>query len=107
MEVFPKYFRRLLQQNASTIFPSLGRSSESSQTYHLLVEQVQKIRHDVQQADKIKEAIDTTEGDLFKDFDLSGFLDHFKLDPLSRFAQALALKDASKPDLRSKGKNSF
>lgn len=107
MEVFPKYFRRLVQQNASAIFPTPGRSAEPSSTYHLLVEQMQKIRRDVQQADKIKEALDTTEGDLFRYFDLSGFLDHFKLDPVSRFAQALALKDASKPEMRTKGELYF
>lgn len=103
MEVFSKYFRRLLQGNYAQIFPPAGRPAEPSSTYHLLVGEMQKLRHDPQQAEKIAESIDTTEGDLFRDFDLSGFLDHFKLDAISRFSLSLALKDASKPDLRSKG----
>ena len=103
MELFSKYFRRLLQGNHAQIFSPTGRPAEPSSPYHLLVGEMQRLRHDPQQAEKIAESIDTTEGDLFRDFDLSGFMDHFKLDAISRFSLSLALKDASKPDLRSKG----
>ncbi|KAJ9664960.1 CCR4-NOT core subunit cdc39 [Coniosporium apollinis] len=102
MDVFSKYFRRLLSNNAAQIFPGAGRSSDASGSYRLLVEEMQKITTDTQQAYKIAESIDGPEADLFKDFDLSTFMDHFKLDPLARTALALALKTASKPDLRMK-----
>jgi CCR4-NOT transcription complex subunit 1 len=103
MEVFSKYFRRLLQGNASQIFPSAGKSAEPAPTYTLLVDEMQKLRHDPQQAQKIAESIDTNEVDLYRDFDVSGFVEHFKLAPIARFSLALSLKDASKTDLRSKG----
>ena len=103
MEVFSKYFRRLLQGNATQIFSSTGKPADPAPTYTLLVDEMQKLRQDPQQAQKIAEAIDTNEGDLYRDFDLSTFMDHFKLDPIARFSLALALKDASKADLRSKG----
>ncbi|OCK78418.1 Not1-domain-containing protein [Lepidopterella palustris CBS 459.81] len=102
MEVFSKYFRRLLQGNAGQIFPGAGRSSENSGSYSLLVSEMQKIRHDPQQASKIAESVDTPEGDLFRDFDLSTFMSHFKLDPVAKTTLALAFKNASKPDLRTK-----
>lgn len=103
MEVYTKFFRRLLQSNASQIFPGFGRSSESSGSYNLLVGEVQKLTQDPDQAYKIAESIDTSENDVFRDFDLSRFMDHFHLDPLAKTALALACKKASKPDLRNKG----
>jgi CCR4-NOT transcription complex subunit 1 len=103
MEVYTKYFRRLLQGSAGQIFPGASRSSENSGSYSLLVTEVQKIRHDPHQAFKIAESVDTPEGDLFRDFDLSTFLAHFKLDPVSKTMLALAFKSASKSDLRTKG----
>ncbi|KAL2677919.1 CCR4-Not complex component, Not1-domain-containing protein [Phyllosticta citricarpa] len=109
MEVFSKYFRRLLQGNASQIFPGSAKSSDNTGSYPLLVGEMQKITQDPQQAYKIAESIDTTEGDLYRDFDLSTFMEHFKLDPVGKTTLALACKTTSKPDLRTKGKilNSF
>ena len=60
---------------------------------------------DMDQAQKIAETVDMSEGDIFRDFDLSTFLDHFKLDPLAKVALALAFKMATKSDLRAKGKS--
>jgi CCR4-NOT transcription complex subunit 1 len=65
---------------------------------------MQKVSQDVEQAQKIAETVDTSEGDIFRDFDLSTFLDHFKLDPLLKVSLALAFKMANKSDLRAKGK---
>ena len=104
MEVFSKYFRRLLQGNASQIFPGSAKSTDTSGSYPLLMGEMQKITQDPQQAYKIAEAIDTTEGDLYRDFDLSTFMEHFKLDPVGKTILALACKTTSKPDLRTKGK---
>ncbi|KAL1390585.1 CCR4-Not complex component, Not1-domain-containing protein [Phyllosticta capitalensis] len=90
MEVFSKYFRRLLQGNASQIFPGSAKSTDTSGSYPLLMGEMQKITQDPQQAYKIAEAIDTTEGDLYRDFDLSTFMEHFKLDPVGKTILALA-----------------
>lgn len=106
MEVFPQYFRRLLQNNAAAIFPGSARQSADTGTagnYQLLLQEMQKITIEAHQASKIAEALDTNEGDLFRDFDLYALVDHFRLDPLARVTLALACKKASKADLRSKG----
>ena len=107
MEVFSKYFRRLLQGNSAHIFNNSGRMVDSAGSYQILVSEMHKITQDPQQAYKIAESIDVQEGDLFKDFDLSTFMDHFKLDPFSKTTLGLAVKSASKPDLRTKGKETF
>jgi CCR4-NOT transcription complex subunit 1 len=104
MEVFSKYFRRLLTGNAPQIFPGVNKSVENAGNYPLLVQEVQKVSSDIEQAQKIAETVDTSEGDIFRDFDLSTFLDHFRLDPIVKVALALAFKMTNKSDLRAKGK---
>jgi CCR4-NOT transcription complex subunit 1 len=106
MEVFPQYFRRLLQNNAAAIFPGSARQSTDTATagnYQLLVQEMHKIPTEAQQASKIAEALDTSEGDLFRDLDLFVLVEHFRLDPLAKVTLALACRKASKADLRSKG----
>ncbi|KAL4810425.1 CCR4-Not complex component, Not1-domain-containing protein [Aspergillus unguis] len=102
MEVFSKYFRRLLTGNAPQIFPGLNKSVENAGNYPLLVQEMQKVSQDIEQAQKIAETVDASEGDIFRDFDLSTFLDHFKLDPIVKVALALTFKTANKSDLRVK-----
>ena len=102
MEVFTKYFRRLLQTNSGQIFSS-GRPADRNASYDLILSEIQKLRQDPEQASKIAEAIDTTEGELFRDFDLSTFMAHFKLDPIAKGQLSIALKSANKADLRTKG----
>lgn len=105
MDVYTKYFRRLLQSNGAQVFPGQSRSADNTNAanYPLLQSEVQKITQDPTQASKIAEACDTSEGDIFRDFDLSTFMDHFKLDPVAKTLLALAFKSASKADLRTKG----
>ena len=76
---------------------------ENAGNYPLLVQEMQKVSQDVDQAQKIAETIDSSEGDIFRDFDLSTFLDHFKLDAIVKVSIALAFKFASRSDLRAKG----
>jgi CCR4-NOT transcription complex subunit 1 len=105
MEVFSKYFRRLLTQNASQIFggSSGGGIANSAGTYDLLLSEVQKVRQEPEQATKIAESLDTPEGEVFRDFDVSTFMERCKLDSVSKCMLALALKSASKSDLKTKG----
>lgn len=108
MEVFPQFFRRLLQNNAAAIFPGSGRQDTATAgNYQLLVQEMQKITIEAPQATKIAEALDTSDGDLFRDFDLYTFMDHFRLDPVARVTLALACRKVSKADLRSKGRLPF
>ncbi|KAK2749269.1 hypothetical protein FQN55_003591 [Onygenales sp. PD_40] len=102
MEVFSKYFRRLLSGNAPQIFPGVNKMVENAGNYPLLVQEVQKVSQDPDQAQKIADTVDTSDSDIFRDFDLSTFLDHFKLDPIAKVALTLAFKNVSKADLRTK-----
>lgn len=103
MEVFQKYFTRLVVGNAGQIFPSLNRPVANPSNYSILVNEVKKISQDVEQAGKIAESIETANEDIFRDFDLSSFMDHFKLDALEKTILALAFKKASRSDLKTKG----
>ncbi|KAF2730810.1 Not1-domain-containing protein [Polyplosphaeria fusca] len=102
MEVFLKYFRRLVLSNAGQIFPSSGRPADANGSYQMLVTEMQKLQKDPEQAAKIAESLDSTEGDLFRDFDLSIFLSHFQLDVSAKAMLALACRATSNRDLRSK-----
>lgn len=104
MEVFSQYFRRLLQSNASHIFSASARPNDGAGgTYQLLVNEMQKLATDSDQAAKIAESLDTPDGELLKDFDLSALMDHFRLNSILRVSLALACKYVSKPDLKAKG----
>jgi len=107
MEVFQKYFSRLVVDNAPRIFPSSNRPVNNSANYNLLVVELRKVSTDVAQAGKIAESIETANEDLFRDFDLSTFMEHFKLDALEKTILALAFKTGSRSDLKTKGSCSF
>ncbi|KAL8805792.1 MAG: hypothetical protein Q9182_001704, partial [Xanthomendoza sp. 2 TL-2023] len=102
MEVFAKYFRRLLSGNSPQIFPGISRNVENPGNYQLLVQEMEKITQDPTQASKIAEIIDTSEGDIYRDFDLATFMEHFKLDPLATTMLASAFLHVSKTDLNTK-----
>ncbi|KIN02112.1 hypothetical protein OIDMADRAFT_121717 [Oidiodendron maius Zn] len=102
MEVFQKYFSRLVVGNAPQIFPGINRSVANSGNYQILVNEVRKVSRDVDQAGKIAESIETANDDLFRDFDLSTFMEHFKLDALEKTVLALAFKTSSRQDLKTK-----
>ena len=102
MDVFTKYFRRLILSNAAQIWHNAR--PDSSGSYSILLGEVQKVSTDPQQAAKIVEAVEfgDKEGDIFKDFDMSTFMDHFQLKTIGKFALASAFKKSSKPDQRAK-----
>lgn len=103
MEVFQKYFSRLVVGNAPTIFPGINRPVANSGNYQILVAEVRKVAQDVEQAGRIAESIETANEDIFRDFDLSTFMEHFKMDPLEKTILALAFKAGSRSDLKTKG----
>ena len=104
IEIFAKYFRRLLVGNSPQIFPGINRNVENPGNYQLLVQEIEKASQDTEQAKKIAEIIDTSEGDIFRDFDLAVFLNHFKLNPVPKTILASAFTGIARPDLRTKGK---
>lgn len=104
MDVFTKYFARLVAANASQIFPGLNRPVANPGNYHLLAAEMKKLSREFPQARKIAESIETGTEDIFRDFDLSGFMEHFQLDALEKTLLALAFKLGTRTDLKTKGK---
>ena len=103
MEVYQKFFSRLVVGNAPQIFPGISRPVANPGNYHLLVAELKKVAEDVNQAGKIADAIETANEDIFRDFDLSTFMEHFKLDALEKTILALAFKTGTRSDLKTKG----
>ncbi|KAK1840088.1 ccr4-not transcription complex subunit [Colletotrichum chrysophilum] len=101
MEVFAKYFTRLVAAHAAHIFHGQPRPGGNG-NFHLLVNEMKKISHDVNQANKIAESIETGTEDIFRDFDMSTFMEAFKLDALEKTILALAFKMGSRSDLKTK-----
>ncbi|KAF3937953.1 hypothetical protein ABW19_dt0202637 [Dactylella cylindrospora] len=102
MEVYTKLIRRLITGNAPAIFPNINRQVENPYNYRLLAEEVQKASENTSLAKDFAEAIAGNDADLFKDFDLAGFMRHFNLDALGRSVFALGFKSSPKQDLRTK-----
>lgn len=101
MEVYSKYFRRLVSGNATQIFSDAKEIDNGS--YPILQEEMQKVLRDASQAPRIAETLDTSEGDVFKDFDLVKFIEHFRLDPIAECLLAAAFRSSNRQDLRQKG----
>jgi CCR4-NOT transcription complex subunit 1 len=110
MDVFTKYFARLVAANAPQIFPSLNRSGAANMqgsnpgNHHILKAEMRKLSREFPQARKIAESIETGSEDIFRDFDLSTFMEHFQLDALGKTVLALAFKLGPRSDLKTKGK---
>jgi hypothetical protein len=103
MDVALYTLRKLIKQHASRIFSS-DNAPDTAGSWTVLANEVEAIRTKPDQAKKIADAIDLNEGEPFRDFDLSTFMERFKLDPVAKCMLALALKNATKTDLKTKGK---
>jgi len=103
MDVLAYTVRKLIRQHSSRIFGS-DTSSDPAGSWTVLSNEIDAIRQKPDQAKKIADAIDINEGEPFRDFDLSTFMERFKMDPVSKSMLALSLKSASKSDLKTKGK---
>lgn len=104
MEVFSKYFRRLVTGNASQIFSTgFAKNSENAGNYPILAEEMRKVIRDPSQALKIAESIDGGDAEVFRDFDLATFIEHFRLSSTSQCLLALAFMDSSKGELQVRG----
>jgi len=83
---------------------SSSRNVDNAGSYPLLVAEVQKVTQDPTRAALIAESVDLGDGDIFRDFDLSTFMEHFKMNPFVKVALASAFKKTTKSDLRMKGR---
>lgn len=104
MELFDTYFRRLLHNSWSLIFPGDGRPGASNtESYQLLSQELQKLSTDPQQADKVAQALDSSEA---PEFSYTAFLDHFQLGPIPKTALLLASRSVAKSEQSRKGTRS-
>lgn len=102
MEVYTRYFSRLVATNASQIFPGQARPVANAGNIHILVAEIRKLSHDFPLARQIAESIETGTEEIFRDFDLSTFMEHFQLDALEKTLLALAFKLGPRADLKNK-----
>ncbi|KEF60909.1 uncharacterized protein A1O9_02473 [Exophiala aquamarina CBS 119918] len=100
MEVFAQFFRRTVILNAAAIFS--GAKDFDQGSYKLLRQELDKVLWDYEQSYKIAEAIDTSKEDLFRDFDLVTFIQHFFSDTLPQVILAIAFTRCARNDLRAK-----
>lgn len=104
MELYTKYFGRLVSSNASRIFQKENAKNidGTAANYQLLDDELRKVLIDPNQAPKIAETIATAEGDIYRDFDLVTFIKHFSLDPVANTVLAIAFRSCNRADLRTK-----
>ncbi|KAL1896498.1 CCR4-NOT core subunit cdc39 [Sporothrix stenoceras] len=103
MEVFSKYFTRAVASSASQIFPGYSNRPGGTHGQYIAVQkEMSDIAHNPEKARKIAESIETGNEEIFRDFDLSTFMEHFKLDALEKTILALAFKLGSRSDLKTK-----
>ena len=104
MEVYTKYFSRLVSNNAPRIFQkeNTKNAENTAANYQLLDAELRQVLSDPNQAPKIAETIATAEGDIYKDFDLITFIKHFRLDPVANTILAIAFRSCNRADLRTK-----
>ncbi|KAK5479251.1 CCR4-NOT core subunit cdc39 [Exophiala xenobiotica] len=103
MEVFAPYFRRAVTSNVAAIFS--GAKDFDQGSYKLLRQEVDKVLWDPEQPSKIAEAIDTSKEDIFRDFDLVAFIQHFYADTLPQVILTVAFTKCTRVDLRTKAES--
>ncbi|KIW46905.1 uncharacterized protein PV06_02526 [Exophiala oligosperma] len=103
MDVFASYFRRAVTSNVSAIFS--GAKDFDQGSYKLLKQELDKVLWDPEQPSKIAEAIDTSKEDVFRDFDLEAFIQHFFSDTLPQVILAIAFTKCARVDLKSKAEH--
>ncbi|KIX02982.1 uncharacterized protein Z518_06532 [Rhinocladiella mackenziei CBS 650.93] len=103
MEVFAQFFRRTVILNAAAIFS--GAKDFDQGSYKLLRQELDAVLWDPEQAYKISETIDTSKEDLFRDFDLVTFIQHFYVDTFPQVILAIAFTKCARVDLRTKAEN--
>lgn len=106
MDINGRALRKLINDNYTSIVSPSGGSPRGND-FRILVDMVKSIANSPDNSkERFAEAItpDAPEpSKIFKDFDLSAFLNGLGLDPLERAVLALGFKDHPKEDLRVKG----
>ena len=102
MEVFETYFRRLVHNSWSLVFPTDPRpGANNTESYQLLAQELNLLSTDPRQAEKAAQALDSCAA---PDFNYSAFINHFPLGPIEKTALLLASRTLARSDQRSKGR---
>jgi len=106
MEVYHKFFRRLVASHSNTIFSPISKQPDNPSEYRLLIQHVKALANSPEEAKvKFADCIGSLDNQIFHDFDLSVFMRHFDLDGLERSILALGFESSAKPELQSKGES--
>jgi CCR4-NOT transcription complex subunit 1 len=95
IETYIHFIRRLIVHSqarlTATAPPSAAFDSSTSLPFRLLIQETQRLARDPFLADRFREGVDTTEGDVFRHFDLVRFADRVGLRPLERLVLASSI----------------
>ncbi|KAK5131089.1 hypothetical protein LTR08_001307 [Meristemomyces frigidus] len=99
MEVFETYFRRLVHNSWSLVFPNDPRpGANNPESYQLLVQELKQLSTHPRQAEKAAQALDSCEA---ADFSYGAFIAHFQLGPIDQTALLLASRTVAQSDQRN------
>lgn len=110
MEINQKVMRKIIMNNYSYIMSSSSsRSFENSPStsHRMLGEQIKELASLPQDVkEKFVDVITPVapDGEVFRDFDVPTFLNHFGLDALQKCVLAVGFKSNLRADLRNKGR---
>ncbi|KAK7693144.1 hypothetical protein QCA50_002710 [Cerrena zonata] len=109
LETYLHFIRRLIVQTNSRI-PTNGANASfdasTALTFRLLVQEIQRLARDPFLADRFRDGVDKGEGDAFRNFDLTRFVDRVGLRPLERLILASSIVAAqTKKELASQAVN--
>lgn len=87
IETYLHFIRRLILQSQPRLAPAAPPAAfdaSTNLTFRLLVQETQRLARDPFLADRFRDGIDKGEGDTFRSFDLSRFMDRVGLRPLEK-----------------------
>ncbi|WBW71015.1 CCR4-Not complex scaffold subunit 1 [Schizosaccharomyces osmophilus] len=99
--VYHHFLRRLVQGNSYRIFGT-GKSSDGLATYKLLLDELKSLTKSWALARRFSDAISGSDSEVFEDFDIETFLNHFQFSPLERTNILIGLTTSIKPSLSKK-----
>lgn len=89
------FIRRLIVHSQGRLAANVTFDNSTALTFQLLVQETQRLARDPYLADRFRESVDKGEGDVFRNFDLSRFVDRVGLRPLEQLILASSFVSSS------------
>ncbi|EPQ58539.1 Not1-domain-containing protein [Gloeophyllum trabeum ATCC 11539] len=109
IDTYLHFIRRLIvhsQARLSGTAPPSAFDTSSALTFRLLIQETQRLARDPFLADRFRDGIDKGEGDVFRNFDLTRFVDRVGLRPLERLVLAASIVSVpTRKELASQAQN--